>query len=182
MRSLLYTRNKGQPLFQADSQDTCNNNVIDTKILVFYDNLIFQHPICFFRCHNISFQLLPSIYYWKVVIVGVTFHLCSPLEEDTFFLPCQILSRFLGYFFCHIGSFFIFWTALWLSSSLSISILLLKSGNSLNPQRTFCKNFAALYTRFFWLCDIIWIFSWFLKVVLKITLLHHWLNGPIPDE
>ena len=108
LRCLPYTRNKGQPLFQADSQDTCNNNVIDTKILVLYDNFIFQHPICFFRCHNISFQLLLSIYYWKVVIGGVTFHLCSPLEEDTFFLPCQILSRFLGYFFCHIGSFFIF--------------------------------------------------------------------------
>ena len=171
----LYTRNKGQPLFQADSQDTCNNNVIDTKILVLYDNFIFQHPICFFRCHNISFQLLLSIYHWKVVIGGVTFHLCSPLEEDTFFLPCQILSRFLGYFFCHIGTFFIFWTALWLSNPLAISILLLKSGHSLNHQRTCCKNFAALYTRFFWLCDITWIFSWFLTVGIKITLLHHWL-------
>ena len=87
LRCLPYTRNKGQPLFQADSQGTCNNNVIDTKILVFYDNFIFQHPICFFRCHNISFQLLLSIYYWKVVIGGVTFHLCSPLEENTFFPP-----------------------------------------------------------------------------------------------
>ena len=63
-----------------------------------------------------------------------------------------------------------------------IHLLSWVSGHSLNHQRTCCKNFAALYTRFFWLCDIIWIFSWFLKVGIKITLLHHWLNGPIPDE
>ena len=148
LRCLPYTRNKGQPLFQADSQDTCNNNVIDTKILVFYDNLIFQHPICFFRCHNISFQLLLSIYYWKVVIGGVTFHLCSPLQEDitfTFFLRFQIFFWDSSeIFFALLGTFYIFGQSC--DYPIPIAILSIWTLSELPKD----KNFAGLYTRFFW--------------------------------
>ena len=83
-----------------------------------------------------------------------------------FFLPYWVLFHFFGQ-----------------PCDYPIHLLSWVSGHSLNHQWTCCKNFAALYTRFFWLCDIIWIFSWFLTVGITIKLLQHqWLNGPIPDE
>ena len=75
-----------------------------------------------------------------------------------FFLPYWVLFHFFGQ-----------------PCDYPIHLLSWVSGHSLNHQWTCCKNFAALYTRFFWLCDITWIFSWFLTVGIKITLLHHWL-------
>ena len=178
MRSLPYTRNKGQPLFQADSQDTCNNNVIDTKILVFMSiSLIYiqfyfsgttaKVVICRDRhdqwsckvCprnfltklmsgHSISWHKHLSMYYWKVVIGGVTFHLCSPLQEDitfTFFLRFQIFFWDSSeIFFALLGTFYIFGQSC--DYPIPIAILSIWTLSELPKD----KNFAGLYTRFFW--------------------------------